>query len=286
MILLPASLILTVAITPAFAKGDVPLTVQPSEAKARTKDWQSVAVKPTKPREFIGITHEADPSCLGREPIPRVLTVHGGVHQIERQVRHVKTGQILQLVPVSSSQDVQFGYNNSAARTWGYEHYIAVEPDTLAVYPAEVVRFVQQHSRLDGSRWEEQAWTFGCMLSDADHSPRTSVGVASEADFLAEQEDRNHAMADLARIEAARSKQQMERERPLKSQIGASICKPDRRVLLQGFTEGVSPDNGKIQIRVWRASYPNNGRPSSLTPSDFQPTVIWDDPDNWMQCEN
>lgn len=105
--------------------------------------------------------------------------------------------------------------------------------------------------------------------TDADHSPRTSVGVASEADFLAEQEDRNHAMADLARIEAARSKQQMERERPLKSQIGASICKPDRRVLLQGFTEGVSPDNGKIQIRVWRASYPNNGRPSSLTQATF-----------------
>lgn len=73
--------------------------------------------------------------------------------------------------------------------------------------------------------------------------------------------------------------------RPLKIQVGAAICKLQRGVVYEGFTEGKSPDNNKIQIRIVRASFSNNGRSSSVSPPGFKEQIIWEDPDFWQLCE-
>lgn len=67
-----------------------------------------------------------------------------------------------------------------------------------------------------------------------------------------------------------------------KTQIGARICRQDGSTRYVGFTEGVSPDNGKIQIRVVDATLGNS---STLRPGDFEPSIIWAHPDDWELCE-
>lgn len=67
-----------------------------------------------------------------------------------------------------------------------------------------------------------------------------------------------------------------------KTKIGARVCRADGAIQYIGFTEGVSPDTGKIQIRVADAMI--GGRAGSR-PGGFQPTIIWDAPDNWEICE-
>ncbi len=67
-----------------------------------------------------------------------------------------------------------------------------------------------------------------------------------------------------------------------KRKIGTRICRIDGGIRYVGFTEGVSPDNGKIQIRVAEAQL--GGRADS-TPGRFQPSIVWDSPDRWELCE-
>jgi hypothetical protein len=70
--------------------------------------------------------------------------------------------------------------------------------------------------------------------------------------------------------------------------IGAKVCSTRENHSLQasirfiGFTEAISPDNGRVQIRVSSASIA--GAPN-LSPSGFEPHVVWDDPMNWEPCE-
>ena len=67
-----------------------------------------------------------------------------------------------------------------------------------------------------------------------------------------------------------------------KRKIGARICRIEDGIRYVGFTEGVSPDNGKIQIRV---AYAHLGGGAGSTPGGFQPSIIWDAPDRWELCE-
>lgn len=67
-----------------------------------------------------------------------------------------------------------------------------------------------------------------------------------------------------------------------KRKIGARICRIEGGIRYVGFTENVSPDNGKIQVRVADAQL--GGRTGS-TPSGFQPSIVWDSPDRWELCE-
>lgn len=90
-----------------------------------------------------------------------------------------------------------------------------------------------------------------------------------------------------AALEKAASLKRLEKglaaySRPLKQRIGTRICRSDKGVDYAGFTEAVSPDNGKIQIRVSEARLA--GAPT-LSPGGFTSKVIWDHPDNWEVCE-
>jgi pyridoxine 5'-phosphate synthase PdxJ len=65
--------------------------------------------------------------------------------------------------------------------------------------------------------------------------------------------------------------------------IGAKICRTEidsYSIRYIGFIERVSGD--KIQIRVSGAHLLHS---PSLRPSGFQPTIIWDYPENWEPCE-
>src|SRR5690606_33850318 len=62
----------------------------------------------------------------------------------------------------------------------------------------------------------------------------------------------------------------------------ATVCIVRNGMGHAGYTEQVSPDTGKIRIRVVRQFNPENGR-FLLNPQPEQ--NIWDDPDNWYVCD-
>lgn len=69
------------------------------------------------------------------------------------------------------------------------------------------------------------------------------------------------AVADLAAAELEKVQQ-----------IGSRICSPSAAFWKQrGFTEGISPDNGKIKI--------------SVSDGEDEGKVIWSDPAEWQACE-
>lgn len=67
-----------------------------------------------------------------------------------------------------------------------------------------------------------------------------------------------------------------------KQKIGTRICRIESGIRYVGYTEAVSPDNGKIQIRVADAHF--DGHPRSH-PGGFQPSILWGNPDDWDLCE-
>jgi hypothetical protein len=279
-------LILALAMAPAIA-GDLvsPLAIAPM-GKIRAKDWQKLKVADAEPRRFIEFTQDVELSCQSEGDSPRKLLIRQNIYPIEQRLRNKKGGQDWLLVPAQSSQSVKFGYNNSAGRTWDYGHLIALDPDSLAIFPGEVVQYTQEWTRLDGSTWPEANWTFGCIPTLVGMAGQPVVRTATETEFAAAQEGYMRQMVNGALDEALHRKQILDRDRPSKSQIGASVCRMSGHILMQGFTENRSPDNGKIQIRIWRASVPDNGRPGPMIPSGFHESVIWDDPDNWHLCDS
>ena len=69
---------------------------------------------------------------------------------------------------------------------------------------------------------------------------------------------------------------------PLKRQIGARLCKTVGEWQFVGFTEAVSPDTGKVQIRL--VDQLHVGAPS-LRAGEFREQTLWDHPDLWTLCE-
>jgi hypothetical protein len=261
--------------------------VEAFEGKVRAKDWQTLAVDPAQARRYVEITRDVELSCQtkGDPSSARSVTVLKGVYPIERRLHSKKVREDWLIVPVVSSQPAVFGYNNSAGRTWGYEHAIALHPNTLAIFPREIVSYTQEWSRLDRSRWNELTWAFGCVPQRVGTADGAAIRFINEAQFQAVRNGKAKEEIRETLGDAQQRKERLNRERPLKSQIGMQLCKESGPVVLQGFTENRSPDNGKIQIRIWRASLSDDGRPSAVVPNDFRESVVWEDPDRWNLCE-
>lgn len=94
------------------------------------------------------------------------------------------------------------------------------------------------------------------------------------------------AAATKQRVESAQSaaratKARNDATRAKKSEIGAKVCKIVGDTLYTGFTEAVSPDNGKLKIQIVQAAYV---RSPGWGPSGFSPTMTWANPDEWDLC--
>ena len=71
-------------------------------------------------------------------------------------------------------------------------------------------------------------------------------------------------------------------DRSLKRQVGARLCKMVDQWQFVGFTEAISPDNGKLQIRVVDQRHAGTSR---LRPKGFREQIVWEHPDHWTLCE-
>ncbi|AVP97202.1 hypothetical protein C7S18_08335 [Ahniella affigens] len=68
---------------------------------------------------------------------------------------------------------------------------------------------------------------------------------------------------------------------PMPLQIGARLCKDQGQWAFVGFMQAVSPDKGKIQVRIVSKQ---RGLQASPLP-DFETQITWESPDLWHLCE-
>ncbi|MBK6726352.1 MAG: hypothetical protein IPG63_03685 [Xanthomonadales bacterium] len=69
---------------------------------------------------------------------------------------------------------------------------------------------------------------------------------------------------------------------PLKRRIGTKLCRDRESMTFIGYTEAVSPDLDRIQIRVVAQTF---GPPKHYPVRDYRPEIIWDAPINWRLCD-
>lgn len=104
----------------------------------------------------------------------------------------------------------------------------------------------------------------------------TGFSSRAEAEAARQAEDRR-------RFEAAHERVLHEQALlPKKREIGAKLCRITGEYRYIGFTEALSPDNDKVQIRVARAELASS---PNVQPGGFEPHLIWDDPNRWSLCE-
>ncbi len=265
----------------------IPLVIQEYDERIREKDWRKINLFEHIPRRYVEITDDVELSCMDEKgrPMTRSIGIDAGVYRVDETLHHRKTEREWLLVHVTPSESVQHGHNSSAGRTWGYQHSVAFDPETLAVFPREVVRYTQSGRHLDGSPWTEGKWTFDCTPMGASTGTRPVVRLATQEEFSAHQAAIQEARAATLAQEEEERELQRQQERPLKLEVGAALCKLSGDTMLQGFNEGRSPDNDKVKIRIWRSSRAVDGKPGPvLRPADFRESTIWDGVDGWDLC--
>lgn len=154
-------------------------------------------------------------------------------------------------------------------------HFIAVDVASGDVLNRGLLRNIVAQSCGGGSRMD-WLYTFASVQEPGD------VRILWGQD-LVESDQRALERGDRARgLEGVAEAYLDANSRDDKSKIGARICQDNGGVRYVGFTEGVSDDTGKIQIRIADAMVGGNPR---MRPGGFQPSIIWDTPDAWELCE-
>lgn len=154
-------------------------------------------------------------------------------------------------------------------------HFIAVDVATGNVLNRGLLRNIVAKSCGGGSRMD-WVYTFASVQDPGD------VRILWGEDMV-ESDQRALERGERARgLEGVAEAYLDANSRDDKSKIGARICQENGGIRYVGFTEGVSADTGKIQIRIADAMVGGNPR---MRPGGFQPSIIWDTPDDWELCE-
>lgn len=135
-----------------------------------------------------------------------------------------------------------------------------------------------------GDRWDQRFWLAPGFSWDGFQVRQESAATVAERRAAEEQEAR---LATERAQEADREKRRqhealMLAEAPAKRQIGATVCQKRRHLGFAGYTEQVSPDTGRIRIRIVRHIDPLSGRFLLQVPPEEH---VWDNPDNWYLCD-
>jgi ribosomal protein L20 len=102
---------------------------------------------------------------------------------------------------------------------------------------------------------------------------RTAEDVQTERRLAREQAERVRENALLDALKREQDLKQMH-------EIGTRVCRDDKGVRYTGFIEQTTERKVKISITFAdMIGHPN------LHPGGFQPTTIWDNPENWFVCE-
>jgi len=266
------------------------LTLLGTVAMQSSLDAAAAEVIPVEKQKFEFTTFEDKPGLRVVVERPRVLKLGGanglmgyrwvleeGVYRDPRQVRIA--GREYVMLPVRTiSMDGgrprgsgSMGSSIGACYTADGE-FIALDVETGNVLKRGFLRN-KVAAHCGGGTRMDWSYSVGSIVDDGE------VKIAWGQDLV----DAKTRQAEFKATSAAVAEQASDALTiSQKRKIGARICRIEGSIRYVGFTEGVSPDNGKIQIRVSDARYVGSERSS---PSGFQPSIIWDGPDQWDLCE-
>lgn len=179
------------------------------------------------------------------------------------------------LVPATQFRDGEElppvrGSGGSSCRS-DFSYHLAVRADTGAVAPYEYTLF-----------------EFKCANGEYSFKGRWDMPLAAGIRGTATIMNQSQWDAERSRTQfrqfLAEDERQVREEHlaPQKRKIGTKICKQQGATVFIGFTEAVSPDIDRIQIRVVAAT---NGPPRYVQDSSFREQVLWDNPVNWSLCD-
>ena len=267
------------------------------QSKSLFKEMARRDVDPATDPAYFSIDREVTLRCLPatgflateQEKLrPATLRIAEGPRAAFHRIVNKSTGKAYFLLPVAERRPNLIPDSNKASGTRNPALYVGIDPDNGMVLSREILMYDKQYKLLDGSwgAWHDNVWESGCDLDPASASDAVLISVLTGQQY----EDRIRAGLRATAVgrlqEEARLQVEAERKRPQISQIGASICKIEKGIAYGGYTEGRSPDNGKIQVRITEARYVQpNGRVSPLRIDGYQAQIVWDSPDNWQVCE-
>lgn len=162
------------------------------------------------------------------------------------------------------------------------QHFAAIDMETHELHDRT---WIYTRSDCDiGNRWDQRFWLAPGFSRDGFHVRQESAAAAADRRAAEEQETRLAAerTQEADRAERRQHEAIMLAEAPAKRQIGAAVCQRRSHIGLAGYTEQVSPDNGRIRIRIVRHFDPSNGRFLLAVPAEEN---VWDEPDNWYLCD-
>lgn len=270
------------------------------QSKSLFKELVRSNVDPTLDHGYFSVAHDVELLCrpatgfLATEQEkerPARLRIAEGLYEARWKLAHNSTGKVYFLLPVAERQPAMIPHANEATHTRNHALYVGVDPDGGRLLGKEILMYDREYKLLNGDwgPWHENLWESGCDLDPASAASEILVSAMTNAEFSSLQQasqiaDRS-AQAGVSQSNQAFLQAEADRTRPLKTQIGAAICKLQRGVLYEGFTEAKSPDNNKIRIRIWRASFSSNLQSSQASPPGFKEQIVWDDPDYWQLCQ-
>lgn len=152
-----------------------------------------------------------------------------------------------------------------------FTDYLTIARDTQQIEPYGFE--VAEHTCSEKGFKRQGSWDGPLVILEAGDAAIVDQAVV---------ESEQRLLSHLDAIDAAAAKNAEAELSPMKRKIGAKLCKTERRITYIAFTEAVSPDLDRIQIRVSAATY---GPPAHLAVADFREQILWDDPINWQLCE-
>lgn len=267
------------------------------QSKSLFKEMVRRDVDPATDPAYFSIAREVTLRCLPatgflateQEKLrPATLRIAEGPRAAFHKIVNTSTGKAYFLLPVAERKPTLIPDSNKASGTKNHALYVGIDPDSGIVLSREILMYDKQYQLLDGSwgPWHDNEWQSGCDLDPASASDTVLISVLTGPQYDSFVRTGLRA-ASIDRLqEEARVQAETERKRPQISQIGASICKIEKGIAYGGYTEGRSPDNGKIQVRITEARYVEpSGRVSPLRIVGYQAQIVWDSPDNWQLCE-
>lgn len=152
-----------------------------------------------------------------------------------------------------------------------FTDYLTISRDTQRIEPYGFE--VAEHTCSEKGFKRQGSWDGPLVILEAGDAAIIDQAVV---------ESEQRLLTHLDAIDAAAAKNAEAELSPMKRKIGAKLCKTERSITYVGFTEAVSPDMDRIQIRVAAATY---GPPRFNAVDGFREQILWDEPVNWTLCD-
>jgi len=156
--------------------------------------------------------------------------------------------------------------------------YVAIDEATMEIAPRIWRRFIH-NCRDTGPAKPKDSWSSRVKVA---RMGQLVLETQADRDARQRAADAARRADDAVRLFQAQARmQQNDLDLPKKQEMGARLCRDEGPWRFIAYTEAVSPDNGKLKLRVSKAVSVSN--PNRVSP-DYREEIVWDAPIRWTLC--